>query len=333
MFYRIKASDKFIYVFSFFSALIVIVFRDILSSDNLFDLSEQIQYFNETKSIRFYDDISGGYDPSFFVISFLVKKMGFDYHGMFLVYAFPTLFLVYKSIIKYSQYVGLSFLVYFSYFFLLHGCTQIRAGLSIAIFLASIDSLYKREKKYFVFCLFAFLAHSSGLLMLPLYFMKVDAINKKICYLILGGSIMFSIVGTFGMEYIISMIPIPFVQIKVQGYFLYADVADFTLGAFLGIIFKVIMAGYLLFNIEKVQTQFKYIFVKIYIWGLTAFFILSVMPSVSGRVFEYYEAIELFALPCLVDCVRISYRGLIKFFVILYCSLIFVVKTKALLNV
>lgn len=89
-----------------------------------------------------------------------------------MIYGFIYLYTNYKAIWACSSNVYLSLVFFYSYFFLLHGVIQMRAGVASGFFFLSIIPLYNKKLISFILlsacaCFF----HVSSLLVLPLYFL------------------------------------------------------------------------------------------------------------------------------------------------------------------
>jgi hypothetical protein len=127
------------------------------------------------------DNISNAiFEPSFIFISYIVTTF-FKSNTIYLFIIYALLGVVIKSfaIKKIANFFLLSFLLYFSYFFILHEMTQIRIGAACTIFLLSIPSLYNKSKlKYFIYVTLAITLHFTAILLIFLWFIDHRKLNK-----------------------------------------------------------------------------------------------------------------------------------------------------------
>ena len=147
--YKLKNSSKIIYV--------VFLLFCILRYDVGWD------YFAYVEEIKL-GTINERYEP----ISKAIFKLGaiIDFYPLvFFVFAFFTLFLVRKSIQRYSNNPIISWLVYFSLpLFFFASLSTIRQGLAMAIILYSYKYLKEgKNLQFFISILIASLFHLSGL--------------------------------------------------------------------------------------------------------------------------------------------------------------------------
>lgn len=129
------------------------------------DYNNYISSYNEVINGRYRTDFS------FIVISKIVHLIFNNPLYLFLIYAILGVSLKISAIKKLSQFWFFSILIYFSYSFLLHEMTQIRAGVASAFVLLSIPSIYEKKlKSFLLYAGVAIFFHYSALVLLPFYF-------------------------------------------------------------------------------------------------------------------------------------------------------------------
>lgn len=84
-------------------------------------------------------------EPSYLMISAILNLFTSDVHAIFLFYAFLGVGLKFFAFRKLSEFWFVPVMVYLSFFYELHECTQIRTGIMSGLFLLAIP--YLAEKK------------------------------------------------------------------------------------------------------------------------------------------------------------------------------------------
>jgi hypothetical protein len=113
----------------------------------------------------------GGFEPGYLLINYIFSWSNNGYIGVFLTFSFLTVSINYYFIQKYSPYIGISFLLYFSHLFLNTEMIQIRGGLATSVLLFSLKYLVSRDiLKYLLVVFIAGSVHYFALIAIPLYF-------------------------------------------------------------------------------------------------------------------------------------------------------------------
>lgn len=114
-------------------------------------------------------------EPTFGIISNVVRILFNDFRGVLIIYAFLGVFLKFKVIPRLTSLVWPTILIYFSTYFLLHDFTQIRAAIASGIFLLAIPLLKNKQRvRYLLVIVVAALFHYSALILLLLVFVTKD---------------------------------------------------------------------------------------------------------------------------------------------------------------
>ena len=150
------------------------MFESAPNLDNIFDL----QSFSLVST-----------EPFYYALNIFTKTLFNSYFSIFLLTALLAVGINSYNYNKYSPFVILSLLLYFSHFFLYKEMTQIRTGLASAILLFSIQYLYNYKIKYFGVVLIASMFHVGALIFLPLYFFYKSNISNQTYYKLLVFSI------------------------------------------------------------------------------------------------------------------------------------------------
>lgn len=230
---------------------------------------------------------------SFSYISSLIKKLNGNLITLFILYAILGVGIKFYALKIYSKYVFSSVVVYIGYLYNLQDLTQIRAGVSSAILLLSIKFIVERRLYYFLFCwILASLFHYSAFFIVFFYFIDYKRINKLyyIIAIILSYLLLFIIKNP--IEIITGYLPL-FVQAKMMGY-------EYDAGSGLNIynawqLLRCLVAVVLILNIDIISARNKYfiIFLKLYVFGICSFILLSFNPVFSSRISDLFFISDL----------------------------------------
>jgi hypothetical protein len=245
-----------------------------------------------------YNDITIEY--AFKLISFLVQNFfGGNIKYLFLIFAFLAVSLKFKAIKILSSSVVASICIYYSNYYLLHEMTQIRAGVASAFLLLAIKPIYERDfKKFLIYAALGFSFHYSALVILPLWFLR-NKINFKLlfCSIFVGYAFYF-----LGIS-IITIIPIPGVQEKIEIYLKLQESDEKTINVFNYLyLARIIIFYILLLNFKKLVTYNKYlpILLNIYSISIVSYTVFASVPAFASRISEFFGVVEIILFPLLM---------------------------------
>ena len=255
-------------------------------------------------------------EPSFVLISLLIHKLlSGNSFFLFCIYALIGVSIKLIAIKRLSRYCFLSLLFYFSYSFIIHEITQIRAGVSAGFILLCIPSLY--ERKGLKFLLFAFLAiffHYSAVMVLFLWFLNPDKINTTFYrFLIISSYLIFFFTKTFFFTDILNFFP---EWILINKFIKYESENGQVMNVFnLWQILRCILCFIFLSKIDLIRQNNKYgiVVLKIYIWATISFVLLASNPTIAGRISDLFSIVDIIMLPCLMSIIspRIAAIGVL----------------------
>lgn len=135
----------------------------------------KVGYDYEYTYLPGYYHIVNGYESRFEIIFVWLNKLVYHIFNnvdwLFIISSFITLYLVYKTIRKYSDNVTLSILMLFVTRFYLYSFTQVRQYIAIAIFIYAIKYIVNKDLKRYLLCiLIAIGFHKTAIIYLPIYF-------------------------------------------------------------------------------------------------------------------------------------------------------------------
>ena len=303
---------------TFCMGFLIIGNKEYLGGETLPDLQMYKEFFLQKENI---DNI----ELSWSFLKNIVKAFGGTFAVFLMIYGFIYLYTNYKAIWACSSNVYLSLVFFYSYFFLLHGVIQMRAGVASGFFFLSIIPLYNKKLISFILlsacaCFF----HVSSLLVLPLYFFNPYRINLPLYLCISLFGIFLVFFDWMNIISLISFIPDNMVQTKVLGYFLYSDTDVFYLKDCLGVLLRIPIIILLLLHLDILRRKNKYVILllKIYIYGLLLFFLMvNTVPIVAGRMFEFFQIVEVVLFPLLIYCFpqkKIGYMCMLAFAITIF---------------
>jgi len=293
---KLKRNSGALFALLLFIMLCYSVFRD----GNCF-----LDYGSYAASVR--DDIEIG-EPIFVAIVWFVKYcLSAEPLCLFAIYGVLSLYLKGMAICSLTALPFFSLLIFCSDFFVLHELTQMRAGLATGIMLLSIPSIYNRNR--FRFCCYtvlAAMAHLSGLLMIPLWFLNGKQIRTLPWIIIL--CILYAI-ALVGIDFvtILSYIPVQSIQNKYEFYTALNEFGDYKANIFsLLFIGKTLITLTLLMFHRLLVRNNKYgiLFLKIMLLSLYALLMFSQNMAAGLRISEFYGVVCILLFPMIYYLIK-----------------------------
>lgn len=248
-----------------------------------------------------YNDDMFVFEPTFTVISVIVRWFfGGGIIWLFLIYAALGVWIKLVAIRKLTPFVFLSLLVYVSDFYVLQELVQMRASMATGIFLLSIPSLYERRaKSYFGLTFLATMFHISSLMMIPLWFLKGERINKPFWV----GAILFGYafaLAKIDLISILTLLPIGAVQEKYEAYKAFQDDGDYQANVFsLLFLLKLLLTFILLWKSELIVrvNRYGYLLIKLMFVSLLSLLLFSQNLAAGLRISEFMGVVIIVLLP------------------------------------
>lgn len=287
-FKNIKLERILYFVFGF----ILIIIAGFRGKGTDKDYSNYVEMFRENDSANV--------EISFFLISKFINYYVGPY-PVFLFVFFALLGVTLKliAIRQLTEVWFLSFVIYFTNFFILHEMTQIRVGVASAFVLLSIRPIYERNLKLFLlYGAIGFCFHYSALLIFPLWFLGSELRKKWLIASVPIGYFVFFL----GLN-LIGVIPLPGIQEKIEAYrqmqelgYVEREVVNVFSLFFL---IRVVVFYLILWKYELIVLNNKYapILVKIYSIGLMAYLVFANMPVLATRISELFFVVEIIIVP------------------------------------
>ncbi|MDC0886623.1 EpsG family protein [Altererythrobacter sp.] len=256
--------------------------------------------------LRYYnlDDFNMGRvaEPTFVLIANITRSIssqdGLSY--LFFIYALAGVTLKLLAIRRLTELYWLALLTYFSWYFLLHEFTQIRAAIASGLVLLSLPFVLQRRLFPFVLTItIASLFHFSALLAFALYLLR----NRRLEYwekvLIAASVPLGSLLHFFGVNLFI-ILPIELVQLKVETYTEAEAARNIKLNVFNAVylIKYSLLYVFLLFS-TKLQEESEYfpIILKMYAIAMFSYLALSFNSAFAIRISELFGVVEILLIP------------------------------------
>lgn len=233
------------------------------------------------------------FDPMYYLIPSVMKTYVSDTHFVllaFMVYALLGLSVKLLAIQRLSGFFFLSLVVYYSNFFFLHEMTQIRVGVSTAIFLFALPYLkQKRYAAYVGLILISLLFHYSSFLFFVPLFLHADSLNKKLIYAAMCLIILLTVIPT---DFIL-----PYLKIDTEDALVKSN--NYIENAELGLaggankfnllfLLSYVQLAFSIYFSDKIyeHNAYVYLLIKLQIFGLLLF---QIFAPVSGFAFRFSE--------------------------------------------
>lgn len=254
-------------------------------------------------------------EPTFFLISYVSLLTINPPLTLFLIFAIIGVTLKFKAISELTEFWFLSVIIYFSYYFLVHEMTQVRIGVSSGILLLSVKDIYNRKFPAFLLkIVIGALFHYSFLIFFIFYFINPQKLKPIFFYalIVLGYVVHYSGFNTISL---LKIIPIYFIQVKIDNYLLLMGEGSFLDINVVNIlmIYRIAFMGVLLWKYELLQKANKYaiILIKLYSWSLFFLVFLARMPVMAFRVNQLLCIVEIILWPFILYMVREKYLAVI----------------------
>jgi hypothetical protein len=286
-----------------------------------YDYTNYIRYFENTEfskdMFKVYLVNSGHAEPGYILLNALVKLFTNNYYVLQFSVTLFVCMVVYRYVIKYSEYpiVSFSLFIIFNFSSILMG--QIRQSIAMAILLISIKYIF--EKKLFRFILIIIAAsmfHISAIIFLPIYFFNCKY-NRTLSVTALLFSPLLYYAGDIVNNFILSQAQnmpnrLFFLTTRYLSDSIYIGSSKFNTGLYY--LSKIIVSTFLLATIstKNKQTHFflNALVFSIIVQGIAkGFFIIN-------RFTSYFTLFDIIAYTYLFKLVNFrKYRD----FVFLYC--------------
>lgn len=285
-----------IYVALMGGLLLAAVFRPL----NLFpDSSTYIEYLSRCDSCL-------SVEPTFVLIRNLCSIVSEDYLFLFFsVYAVLAVVPKFVAIPRLSVSPLVSAMAYISMYALVFEFVQIRAAVSVGLFLFAIPDLVRRSTySYFFKIMLAISFHYSAAIYLPFYFLSALAF-RRLYYLapILGllGSYLFYMLYLWGLPYVEFVLP-EYFSVKYIAYYNRAVDNPFHVKMLLSpYIISMLVVYYIsLFCLCDIRDELLDRFIQLLSAGIFLYYLFIFMPDLAYRFSKMLSVVVVFIIPYIV---------------------------------
>jgi hypothetical protein len=298
--------EKYI-LFVFFVIMFMMAgFRD---SEKFIDYDTYVLYY--TVKAKYVE-------PSFQFISLFVHKYFNNVIALFVIYAILGVGIKIIAIRQLSGFAFFSLLIYMSYFFLLHECTQIRSGVAAGFILLCVKQIYDRN--FIKFAIFAGLAvffHAAALIVIPLWVLKREKINRYLYAALIPAAVLLYVLNMNILNIVEMLTSDNYLTQKAVLYSQKTEEINVFNYVFL---VKCFFYYLLLWKVRFIAKHNKYAVLLIKMHGIAffSFVILAGIPTVAFRVSQLFEIVEIITIPMLLHVFKpaIAAKFAMFFFVI-----------------
>lgn len=262
-------------------------------------------------------------EPSFGVIAAIARNLFGTPQFVFIIYALLSVSTRAYGITRLTDLWLISLLVWLSNLYLIQDLTQIRAAVSMGLFMCGLFYLQNsRRWVYLFFILLALIFHYSALFFFFLVFLGNKPLNRVWRTVLIVLPAIGFIMAAVKFDPIMN-IPIPYIQDRIKIYVSTRDTLNAQMGeinVFNPIYLLKVVFYYLLLWKEKVISQRVTNFpllIKIFAISIITFTLFSGIPAFAYRINELYGVVEIIVIPYLVYAIRPVVWG--KIMVVGYC--------------
>lgn len=277
-------------------------------------------------------------EPSFYIVSKYLHLINLDVFFLFFVYAFIALSIKLYVITKYSNFPLLSLLFYFSYFYLLQDCTQIRVSVAVAFLFLSMKYFIDKKPIFGNFMIFiSFLFHYSALLLFLINFILSPVINRNRYLFIFLFAIFFYVAG-FSITSVISNMSSIIESFSIfNKLILYANKAieselAISLINMKTILLFTIVLFTLVFEKKLKLNHFEVLSFKLVYSSLIAYILFADLPHLAVRISELFMVPMIFLLPAFFRIFKYKQFILSVVFILIYLYFSYFVYIQKIFN-
>lgn len=247
------------------------------------------------------DKPMGYSEYGFYFLGVIFKSFSSNVTAYLTFIAALTFIFMYKDFKRYCLYPIFGVCAYISRFYLARNFIQIRAGLSYAVVLWSVQYITKKDwKRYFFWVFIAYLFHQSAILAVPLYFLCLVKIKKW--HIVVGVIIAFILGGVF-TEPIRLLVSDYSVDMNLGTTYITKDYQREQGLLNPMIYFQLIILFAYTFNerILKWTSPDYYTIRTAYFYSTFILISLSMYTALSGRTSSMYSTLEMAIIPTMIN--------------------------------
>lgn len=265
-------------------------------------------------------------ETGFFYINYFFKLLGFNRYSFLAVFALISVSVMFRFFRRYTPFILVATLIYFSHVFLLREMLQIRAGLAIGIAMFAIPYIHRRSLlKTSVILLIAANIHTSALFFFLLYLVYPFFQSVSSYLILLAVAIL---IGSFlDMNFFIGLSE----RVGIYRLAIYVVDGRFTkgLGLLNPVLIKHLLVLFVLFtNYDLLSEKIPYFKVLILSYVMAASWLAAFnsFDILAGRVATLFSNVEHVLIPSFLLIPKKKF--LYYLIIIMYCVVTFVSNLK-----
>jgi hypothetical protein len=284
-----------------------------------YDFDSYLLIFNNFSILSF---AVGNIELGFLSLMFLSKELSDDFNIFLLLVATISIIVKFQVIKKYSPYLFISVLLYFTQEFLARDFGNIRQGLAIAFTAYSVQYAYERELFKFLILLFiATLFHTTAIVFIIIYFVHGVKLSHIFIFISIFLAFVFGqILDTNNIVYILSLINNEYILTKLSDYTSQTDYSS-ALGITPGLFQRILIFSIFVLY-ERVfikQTVYYYLIRNISFIGILFFLFFNSFEIVAARGSYYFRFFDVIIIAFIVNMIKdINYKIIATILIILY---------------
>lgn len=264
-------------------------------------------------------------EPGYYFYTVILKSIWDNVTFYFFITSIITLWLLSKTLIKYSIYPFIGLIVYMSRFFLLRDFNQIRGALAIAIIILSTRYIVGNRFRPFIFCVLAALFfHTSIICIIPFFFFNKIRFSQKNIYIVLFCTYAFT---ALVQEYVGTILCFFSAQTGALSAYTDPDGMFAEGGGLLNpMIFYqiIILILYTLSeNFLKERQPYYYGIRNAYLYSTILLMLFSASPVIAARLSTIFATYEIIIIPALISILTNRTRVVVVPIIFLLLGLLF----------
>ena len=299
--------------YTLFPALLAI-FLMLLFNDYGPDIQAYKRFYAEIVPEIFWER---GIDLGYAAIMAFVKILGGEFYMFLALVNIMALALIFNVFDRYSPYIALSWLLYFS-LYIGYNHTILRQGIALSFTIYSFQYIIEKKMcKYLIMIMLGFLCHSAALLFLPAYWIaNIKCTNKTMLFLLV---LFFPLVLIDTSAVIAKLISYGGLNEDVASSYFSSSSHSFeraglSLGLGVRILYFVFFA-----SVYNCEDSIQHVLFNLYGFYLLLYFPLASVSMLSARGLDFFKVLECIMLPyAILKASNIYYKAIITLFVLAY---------------
>lgn len=271
----------------------------------------------------------GFFEPFYYFIPAIIKLVNPPFFEIiiFSIFACIGISANLLGIYKLSTFKTLSVVHYFSFFFLLHEMTQVRAGIACGLMLLCIYFYYHKRYFLYIFCfLTAFAFHYTSILILIILFLKKDVFRLKLNLAILVFAVIAAAFKLNVMNEILFQVNLPFIQ-KLSSGLTSLTEEENKINVFnIPFLLNITLTIWLFINHKIIYTfnKYAYLLLKVQLISIVCFGLFTSIAVIAFRLYEFFGIVNVITVTYIIYTLRNKYLG---YFIIIIYSLLLLILT------